>query len=46
MTFELLSGAAAVQAAELGRLERQYPMPKVPGEQEGDRTPAIDPNTD
>ena len=43
--FELIFDAAPAQA-ELGKLERQHPMPKVPGEQDGDRRPAIDPNID
>lgn len=43
--FELIFDAVAAQA-ELGKLERQHPAPRVPGEQEGDRTPDIDPNID
>lgn len=43
--FELIFDAAAAQA-EMSRLERLHPMPRVPGEQKADDTPAIDPNID
>lgn len=43
--FELIFDSAAAQA-ELSKLERLHPMPRVPGEREADKTPAIDPNID
>lgn len=43
--FELIFDTAAAQA-ELNKLERLHPMPRMPGEREADDTPAIDHNID